>query len=353
MKKNNLITVVMPGIFAALLMTGTGSSLEVDVDEIRTKPVAFINYQGPYEKRDPIRDIEAIGRSLGRRVKENQTVGFHLKYSIIRAISKEEPEKFSADIFSIDKDAKVGHIDVIRRITSAYLQTRYGYSRRDARTLSLFLSYYNATYRGNMTYLSSKYKSVVMKHINEQNAGISTKYWEWPGSTRMLVPLTEAAQKGKLDSVQPDIIADKKTIEQVRRDDKNIPLRKDMAEIKERVLDRDKRKIVEEKKLIEGEKKKIEQEKKPVEKKKEEIARKEQELRKEKEEAKKIAEPEKRTEKEKELEKKAEKLEVEKAETKKKEEQIKKKEEENLKYHQEFTKKWRIEKEMESEIKNE
>jgi hypothetical protein len=321
---------IIPMIMTALFVISTGMAafgLEVAVDEIRTKPVAFVNFQGPYERMDSIRDIEAIGKRLGLRAKNNQTVGFYLKYSIIRAISKEEPDKFSADIFSIDKDAKVGHIDVVRRITSAYLRTRYGYSRRDAHTLSVFLSYYNATYRENLKYFSSKYKSVVLRHIDEHNAGISTKYWEWPGATKMLIPLTEMAQRGRLDSVQPDVIADKKTIEQVHRDEKNIPLRKDMAGIKERILDRDRKELEREKAGLVKEKKEIKEEKKPVEKKKEEITRKELELAKKKEKTKQIAEPAARREKEKEIEKSAEKLAAEKTTANKKEEEIKKREE--------------------------
>jgi Borrelia P83/100 protein len=259
-----------------------------------------------------------------------------LKYSIIRAISAEEPQKFSADIFSIDKDAKVGHIDAVRAITTSYLKNRYGYSRKDAGTLSLFISYYNAVYRGNTGYFSSKYKRVVMKYISGRNAGISTKYWEWPGATRMLIPLTEEPQKGKLDSVSPDVISDKKIIEQLRREDKNIPQRKDMADLKERILEKDKKRLEEEKAAIEKEKKAVVEEKQPVEKKKEELRKEETALKKEKEEAKKIAEPERRKEREKEIAAQEKKIEEEKKETKKKEDEISKKEEEAKKKEKEI-----------------
>jgi hypothetical protein len=326
MKKNALIKTLMLNAVAALLATGTGSGLEVAVDEIRTKPVKFINYQGPYKKTDSLREIEEIGAKLSVLAKENERANFNLKYSIIRAISAKEPDKYSADIFSIDKDAKVGHIDAVRAITTSYLIHKYGYSRKDASALSLFLSYYNAVHRGNIGYLSSKYKSVAMKHITKRNAGISTKYWEWPGATRMLIPLTEEAQKGKLDSVSPDVISDKKIIEQLRKEDKNIPQRKDMADLKERVLEKDKKQLEEKKAALEKEKKAVLEEKQPVKKKKEEIQKEETALKKEKEEVKKIAEPEKRKEKEKEIAAQEKKIETEKKEIKKKDEEISKKE---------------------------
>jgi hypothetical protein len=293
-------------------------ALEVDVDEIRTRPVEFINYKGDDKKADTKNAIEEIGAQLARGG-DNERIRFHIKYSIIRAVSKEEPDKFSADIFYIDKDAKVGHIDVVRRIATAYLMGRYGYSRKNARAISLFLSYYNAVHRGDLGYFGGKYKTVVMKHITGRTAGISTKYWEWPGATAILIPLTEQAQKGKLDAIEPDILSDKKTIDQIRRDRKNIPDRKEMADLRERKLDKDKKDLKEEKKQQD-------QEKKSIEKNKEEIKKKEEDLKKEKEETKKIVEPEKRREKEKENEQKEKKLEDEKKETKKKEEKSKEKE---------------------------
>ena len=312
---------------AYLLTAAPGTGLEVDVDEIRTKRIEFINYRGHYKKADPIREIDKIGRDLAREARNRGRAGFHMKYSIIEAISKEEPDKFSADIFSIDKDARVGHIDAVRRITTAYLMERYGYSRKDASTVSLFLSFYNAVHRGDTGYFVTKYKTVVMKNIAANNAGISTKYWEWAGATKMLIPLTERDQKGKLDTVDHDLISDKKTIDQLRTDDKNLKDRENMADLRDKKLEKDKTELKEEKKKIEEEKKKTDIEKKDLEKKKEETRKKEEVLKKEKEETKKIIDQDKRKEKEKEIEKKEKKLDEEKKETKKKEEVIQKKEE--------------------------
>lgn len=327
MNINPIRAVAGAAVISFLLISMPGAGLEVDVDEIRTKRIEFINYQGRNKKADPIREIEKIGKDLARDSKERDQVRFHMKYSIIRAVSKDEPEKFSSDIFSIDKDARVGHINAIRRITTAYLMERYGYSRTDATTLSLFLSFYNAVHRGDTAYLAGKYKSVVMNNITARNAGISTKYWEWPGATKMLIPLTEQDQKGKLEKVDPDLISDKKTIDQLRKDDKNLKDRENMTDLRDKKLDTDKKELKEEKKKIEEEKKKTDDEKKDLVKKKEETRKKEEELKKEKEETKKIIEQDKRKEKEKEIEKKEKKLDEDKKETKKKEETIKKKEE--------------------------
>lgn len=320
MKRSRLLLSLLLAGLQIPLMTGAASALEVDVDEIRTKRVEFVNYRGRGAKADPVSEIEQIGKKLSRGG-DNERVRFHMKYSLLRATSKEEPQKYSADIFYIDKDAKVGHIDVIRRITTAYFMTKYKYTRSQGRAISLFLSYYNAVHRGDLGYFGGKYKSVVMKRIGAMNAGISTKYWEWPGATAMLIPLTEQSKKGTIDSVEPDLLSDKKTIEEIRKDRKTLPERKEMTELREKKLEKDKKEIKEEKK-------KQAEEKKTIEKKKEEVKKKEEEIKKEKEETKKIVEPEKRKEKEKEIEKKEQKIEEEKKEIRKKEEKSKEKEKE-------------------------
>jgi hypothetical protein len=314
-----------------MLFSAAGSTLEVDIDEIKTKPVKFINYEGTYERPDSIQDVELIGQKLAAEPKGAEPVRFHMKYSIIHAFSKDEPDKFSADIFSIDRDAKVGHIDMVRRIISSFLINRYGYSKRDAEAISVFLTYYNAVYRGNIDYYTPKYKTIVMKYVNAKNAGISTKYNEWAGATRMLFPLTDKAQKGKLEAIAPDIISDKNVRKEVGRDEKNIPARKDMADIKERVLEKDKKALEEKKESLKKEEARMEQDKKPVEKRKEEIAKKEEQLKKEKEETKKITEPDKRKEKEAETSEKEKQLAKEKEEAKKKQDELAKKEVETQK----------------------
>ena len=94
-----------------LILKQYSPGLEVAIDEIRTKPVKFINYQGPYKKSDSPQAIEQIGRALARTPSNNISM-FSNKYSMIHAISKNEPNKFSATIFSINKRARVGHIAI-------------------------------------------------------------------------------------------------------------------------------------------------------------------------------------------------------------------------------------------------
>ena len=74
-----------------------------------------------------------------------------------------------ADILFIGKDATVDHIKNLRRIISAYLSSAYGYSEKDADTLAVFITVYNAVYRGQYDVYNSKYKAVVVKNLSQDN----------------------------------------------------------------------------------------------------------------------------------------------------------------------------------------
>ncbi|MCX8124699.1 MAG: hypothetical protein N3F66_11155 [Spirochaetes bacterium] len=328
-------------------------ALEVAIDEIQTKPVTFINYKGPYQKKDSPREIENIGKTLAHDTDNTGIIRFGMKYSLINAISKDEPEKFSATIFSIDKKARVGHIDIIRKILSAYLQEKYDYSLEHAKAIALFLTYYNAIYRGNIDYFSSKYKSIVMKHITKNNAGISTKYYEWPGATKILIPLTEQPQKGKLDSVLIDVISDKKVVKEIQKDDKNIQARKDVAEIKETILTQQKAELEKSKSSIAKDFAKLEDEKKSIEDRKEKVQKTEKELSKAKEQISNEPDTEKQKAMQKEIAEKEQQLEKEKEDIKKKEVEIAQKESEIVDKKNKITEKEKILDEKEKELKKE
>lgn len=109
---------------------------------------------------------------------------------------------FNADILIIEKDAVVDHINNIRRILSGYLQSAYSYSSEDADIIAEFASYYNAVYRGDFQYFISMYNNIVINNLDEDKAGISTRYLEWPGATELIVPLTASGETGvDIDSI--------------------------------------------------------------------------------------------------------------------------------------------------------
>nr|MQY77141.1 hypothetical protein [Spirochaeta sp.] len=218
------------------------SALEVDIDELKEqaeKTIEFINYTGEYKRIDTADEIKAIGWLLAASREQNGLQGSFLgKYSIQRAVDPEEPDKFDADIISIDEDARVDHIDNVRRVIAGYLEASFDYTSEDARLLALFTTIYNAVFRGDLEYLSQKYKQVVTQHLSRENAGISTKYFEWPGASKMVIPLTEKAENGGLSSLSSSELTEESVIEELRTaEDMGLEDRKEMVEFKEREVE--------------------------------------------------------------------------------------------------------------------
>ena len=214
---------------------------DVAEEELRSvdREIVFINYEGPYDRIDTADEIKGLGWYLASVIDQNnERASFLLKYSVIRALDPAETGKFDADIFSIDRDAKVDHIDNVRRILAGYLEGTFDYSAEDARTLARFTTIYNAVYRGQLEYFSDKYKALVLSYLSRENAGLSTKYFEWPGATRMLIPLTAEAGKGVLGSLDTTELTEEKVIEEMRQqEDMGLEDRKDMVELKEREVE--------------------------------------------------------------------------------------------------------------------
>ena len=307
-------------IFMLFVFLLYSSALRVDEDEIKSASAAinFINYSGPYRYQDTVLGIKGIGNRLSKFENDNEPFRYLMKYSIIHAVDDATNDRFDADIFSIDARARVDHVRNIRLIIGAYLEARYNYSPKDALTLAVFVTYYNAVNRGNLEYFRTKYKDVVMQNINANNAGMSTKYFEWPGNTRIIIPLTEDAGEKTINSLDTTELTEDRVIEELKQqDDKGITEREKITEIKEKQIEEKKKEIVEDKKTIEEEKKII--------------AAKEEEIKKEKENAAKIEDKEIREKKETEIKAEEKKIEEKKEEIAKKEEEVKKKEKQVVK----------------------
>lgn len=219
-------------------------AISVDQPEIESaggaNTVVFRNYTGPHTVINSAAEIKAIGAGLGRNVSSSvdssAEFGSANRYQIIHVVDPSAKDKLDADIFIIGSGATVDHIDNVRRILSGYLESAYGYSTRDADTLAVFVTVYNAVYRGNLNYFQSKYKDAVTRNLTSTAAGIDTDYQQWPGKTQLVIPLSDLS--GGLSTVDTSIISDRNVVKSMQEDDdKNIDARKDMVDIKEREAD--------------------------------------------------------------------------------------------------------------------
>ena len=283
-----------------ILLTTSLFSIEVDISEIsQADRVDFVNYTGRDSKSETINEIRSIGTRLANLVRNGRSdvlYRYNMKYSALRAISKDS-DKFSADIFFIDKTARVDHIKNVRRIISSYLERMYGYTTKEADAIAVYVTYYNAVYRGDIDFFSERYAPAVMKHLTKNNVGISTDYREWPGNTAIVVPLTEQNMRGEIHNIDTFAISDPRVRREVEKDKEDREATGTMDAVKQKEIDQSKKTIVEQKKTVETKKENIAQREKKIEAKKEEI-------RKDKEAAAKIADPVQRKAKEDEIKKK-------------------------------------------------
>jgi hypothetical protein len=233
-------------------------------------PVSFINFEGPHARIETREQIREIGAGLGRTIKSGAArAGANNRYFVIHSVSAADGDKLDADIFGLGSGTAVDHIRNLRSIIQGYLQEAYGYSERDAALLAEYVTIYNAVYRGNMDYFKSRYKAPVIQNLSpQQNAGLAVRYSEWPGKTLMVIPLGI----GGLSSVDTSTISDSRVVEELRKDDdKGIPQRQGMVDLKEREAEQAEQKATTQRETARQEEKAVAQEKSQVERERQQL----------------------------------------------------------------------------------
>ena len=285
----------------SILITSSLFALEVNQPELTSTgdtTIEFINYTGPHKVIDSVSAIKGIGSGLGSQIAKDPAkaggTAKNSKYYVIHAVDENETGKLDADVLFIGPDATVDHITNLRRIIAAYLTSAYGYDEKDSDTLSVFITVYNAVYRGKLDTFKSKYKNVVIENLTSDNCGLSVTYKDWPGKSEIVIPLYDV-KDGGLSTVDTSVISDSTVVQSMKEDDdKNVESRKEMVDIKEREADAASEKAKEAQKKAVTEQKKLEEEKKKT-----------TEVKKEAEKAEKKAEEKQKTAQENPEDKKA------------------------------------------------
>jgi hypothetical protein len=231
---NKFCRTLFLGVFFAGAVFAAHAQLDRGELERNQAPVRFLNYEGPTAVNNTREQIRQIGVGLGSAVRTGRA-GASNRYFVIHSVSAAEGDKLDADILGLGADAGVEHIRNVRTIIQGYLQEAYGYSAADALLLAQYITVYNAVYRGNWDYYAGRYKTPVLGHLTpRQNAGISVRFDEWPGRTLMVIPLGI----GGLSSIDTSTISDGRVIDEMRKDDdRGIPERQGMVDLKEREAD--------------------------------------------------------------------------------------------------------------------
>jgi hypothetical protein len=242
------LLVLLPAL--AFAQTPPAGDLKPDRGEIESagsEKVQFINYEGPQPRIDSLAAIKGIGSSLGQSLAASPAAGragSSARYQVIRAIDPSVKQGLDADILVLGPDAQVDHIRNLRWIIAGYLSAAWAYSDADAFTLATFITVYDAVHRGDIPYFSSKYKAVVLKELEPGNAGLALSYAEWPGKSRIVIPLSAGAAAGRLGTVDTGAVSDKAVTESLKaQPDKGVAERQALVDVKEREAAQDQAKL--------------------------------------------------------------------------------------------------------------
>ncbi|MFW6288507.1 MAG: P83/100 family protein [Spirochaetota bacterium] len=267
-----------------LLLSTVLFAIDVDEEELQELGVAdieFINYTGPYETIETREQIRSIGRALGQSIEIDRGPSdfvFNGKYRIIHAVDFETDDGLDADIFIPLSGSRVDHIDNMRRIISGFLAEAYGYGQADADLLARWATIYNAVARGNIEFFTERYKAVVTDNLSAGNAGLSRRYDEWPGMSRVVIPLSQEAAPGVLGTVDPGELGDERVIEELRsQEDRGVEERQEMVDLTERVIEEREEAIEDEERAVDEEEERISAEEAAIEEEREAIERERQE----------------------------------------------------------------------------
>jgi len=241
--------------FLAVLITCTAWAVEIQEQELEKtagEVIEFFNYEGPYDKIETDAQIRSIGEGLSRSITNGaegskvRRASYFDKYRIVHIIAPPDQQGLNADIFIILEQAQVDHIDNIRRILAGYVRDAYGISRERADALAVFITYYNAVYRGDSEYIQGTYNDYVYRELDPGKIGIARRYDEWPGKTQILIPLTEL--EGAAVPAAETLGGDEQVVEELRKqEDRGIEERKEVVEMREEQLEEDQQKLEQEK----------------------------------------------------------------------------------------------------------
>lgn len=230
---------------ALVLTIGNLFAQSVDEDELRRRDlnnIVFRNYVGPVMVINTAQEIRGIGFALAAGVQNRERFTYAGKYSVIRVFQPEDP-KLSADIIVLEPTARVDHINGLNLIVSAYLERTFNYTREDARVLANFVTRYNALFRGDMDFFRNTYAAGVVQNLSAENAGLSTFYQEWPGRSRIVIPLRSSLSAGPRGLIDSDEVSRPEVTRAMPPTPENLQERREIVNIREREIQREEQAI--------------------------------------------------------------------------------------------------------------
>ena len=242
------------------------SAQRVKLSEKEIKEASKVEFKNKNNNRadsSVVRENENIGKKLSEAISKNPDREFSYKGLKIKRVSGEENGVYGADILTLTKQSKFGHIHSLHRILSKYIALTFDYDDSDSDTIAFYTLYYNALHRNEKSYFSEKYITDVIDSLEVEKVGLAQNYKEWSGNSQIVIPLEVNPYSKKVEVTLEEL---EKEVNPIIEEKKNGPEdREKMEEI-----------IAEKKEKDEKIKKIVEEKKKEEIKKKEEVTKKEE-----------------------------------------------------------------------------
>ena len=272
MKNIYLITIVF--LLQATLYAQ--SKVVLGEEEIRKSPYAKFENRSDKFATPELKAIEAeIGKGLHNLVIQTDKPINYKGFTLQRFYS-DEKGKFGGDILALNKNASYGHINSIKRILNAYIQSSFEYTEKNADVLVMEVLYYNAQNRNKLDRIKKRYTKSLVAALTKNKVGISRKFSEWPGNTQIVIPIKYSEDPNKIPGVSENKPKEEKKEETTTTTTGKNPVveKEKIKQIKEKIPSSDipKENITETKKKPDDKKNKtdgtvIKEEKKIIEKK--------------------------------------------------------------------------------------
>ncbi|MBR7064811.1 MAG: hypothetical protein IKI31_06675, partial [Treponema sp.] len=180
-------------------------AVEIDTNLLESaKPVSYIEDTNPVSLKEfnTGKQIRDMGRRLGVSIKAQEKTTTEpfangapsFKYSARRVYHSEY--RPGADILFIANNATVGTTKCLFRIVSGYIEKAYNIPMEKADKIAEKVCRWNNNHFDDATYFSSNFNPLVMDSFSDKTSviGLATSYKDWPGKTRIVIPLVFVKQ---------------------------------------------------------------------------------------------------------------------------------------------------------------
>lgn len=175
----------------ALLFLITHSIYAQNLEESEIRSAKKIGFNNRSAKRADIsvkRKNYRLGKRLAENILDNPKQEYSTQNTKIRRFQANSKQLLGADVLTIGRRFRYGHVHSLVRILTSYVENAFSYRRNDAKIIAEYILYYNALHRNEKSYFRKKFTPQLIDHLQIAKVGISIDYKNWAGNSQIVIP---------------------------------------------------------------------------------------------------------------------------------------------------------------------